>query len=241
MKLILFDTETTGIEKKDRLCQLAYTSVDLKSLELVRISRLYKPSVPITIDAMAVHHITEKMLAYAPQFKECQYYKKVKELFENKENIVVAHNAKFDIDFLKREDIHIKKSICTLKIARYLDADGAIPSYKLQYLRYYLGIDIDAKAHDASGDVAILEELLSRLFKKFIEKNNVSEIETYNQMVIISSKPVAIARFAFGKHKGEKIADVAVSDKSYLSWLFYSEQGKDEPDEDMVYTLKKYI
>ena len=38
-----------------------------------------------------------------------------------------------------------------LKLARYLDKNGVIPKYNLQYLRYYLGLEIEAMPHDALG------------------------------------------------------------------------------------------
>ena len=70
-------------------------------------------------------------------------------------NILVAHNAKFDIDMLIKEDVHPKKVICTLKVARHMDPNGVIPKYNLQYLRYFLGIKVEATAHDALGDIQI--------------------------------------------------------------------------------------
>jgi exodeoxyribonuclease X len=55
-----------------------------------------------------------------------------------------AHNAAFDVDILKKEGIEPKSVICTLKHARYFDKDGVIPRYSLQYLRYYLKLNVDA-------------------------------------------------------------------------------------------------
>ena len=70
---------------------------------------------------------------------------------------------------LVKEGIHTPKSICTLKLARYLDPNGVIPKYNLQYLRYFLGIQIDATAHDALGDILVLEKLFERLFAKMTQ------------------------------------------------------------------------
>lgn len=38
----------------------------------------------------------------------------------------------------------------------YLDKEGVIPKYNLQYLRYYLKLNIDATTHTAIGDVLII-------------------------------------------------------------------------------------
>lgn len=248
MYLIFFDTETTGTEKKDRLCQFAYVSfsVDGETLkDHQKFEDFYKPPLKIGFEAMSVHHITNEMIENRPAFTEAKEYKEIKSMFESKDNIVVAHNANFDIGMLAREGIEVAKSICTLKIARYLDPEGKLPNYKLQYLRYLLGLTvIDADAHDAMGDVNVLQALFERLYKKVGEQNDIPfpmPEDHYNEMVRISEKPSIIVKFVFGKHIGEKIADVAISDKNYLEWLLKSEQQKETPDENMVHTLKQYV
>jgi DNA polymerase III epsilon subunit-like protein len=105
-------------------------------------------------------HITNEMVADKPAFKDSPEYQKLVDLLNDDTNILVAHNAKFDVDMLIKEGIHPKKVICTLKLARHLDPNGVIPKYKLQYLRYYLGIQIEATAYDALGDILVLEKLL---------------------------------------------------------------------------------
>src|SRR3989344_5099471 len=60
----------------------------------------------------------------------------------------------------------LKKIICTLRLARYLDKEEKIEKYNLQYLRYLLEIEIEATAHDALGDVLVLEKLFERLKNK---------------------------------------------------------------------------
>jgi len=62
---IFLDTETTGTSEKDRLCQLAYK---LETGEIV--NELFKPPLPIAIEAMSIHHITNEMVAGQPAFKE---------------------------------------------------------------------------------------------------------------------------------------------------------------------------
>jgi len=164
-QIIFFDTETTGNEpKKDFLCQLAYKIGNETFCEL------YKPSIPIPPEASAVHHITNKMVADKKAFQESGEYKKIKKLLESPDSIVVAHNAKFDYEIIKKEDIIPPNVICTLRVARALDKENVIPQYRLQYLRYYLDIEIEAEAHDALGDVLVLEKLYERLYKKVLEE-----------------------------------------------------------------------
>src|SRR3989338_11264143 len=159
-KIIFFDTETTGNTEKDVLCQIAYKNGDCS------FTGLYKPSIKIPPEASAVHHITNKMVADKLSFSESGDQKKIKELFEKENSVVVAHNAPFDLLMIKKEGIEPKKFICTLRVARHLDPEEKIERYNLQYLRYLLEIEIDATAHDALGDVLVLEQLYERLENK---------------------------------------------------------------------------
>src|SRR3989344_4624493 len=142
-KLIFFDTETTGNTDKDFLCQIAYKT-DGDSF-----SGLYKPEIKIPPEASAIHHITNKMVADKMSFKESGERPKIKELFENENSVVVAHNAPFDLIVIKKEGIEPKRFICTLRLARHLDKEEKIEKYNLQYLRYFLDIEIEVKAHQA--------------------------------------------------------------------------------------------
>ena len=88
------DTETTGNEDKDRLCQLAYKDSS------TTFSELFKPPLAISIESSAVCHITNKMVADKPAFKESEHYNDVKSLLESDTVVLVEHNAKFDLGML---------------------------------------------------------------------------------------------------------------------------------------------
>src|SRR3989344_734320 len=122
-KIIFFDTETTGNTDKDFLCQIAYKT------DKEDFTGLYKPSVKIPPEASAVHHITNKMIADKPSFRESGDLPKIKKLFEDEKTVVVAHNAPFDLLMIKKEGIEPKKFICTLRVARHLDKEEKIERY----------------------------------------------------------------------------------------------------------------
>jgi DNA polymerase III epsilon subunit-like protein len=86
------------------------------------------------------------------------------------------------------EGIYSTRTICTLKLARYLDRNGVIPKYNLQYLRYFLGLEVDAKAHDALGDILVLEGLFNRLNAKFQENGELKD--SAHEMINISNNPL---------------------------------------------------
>ena len=62
---IYLDTETTGNNPDDRLCQIAF-----KAGNGPAVSGLFNPGKPISIDAMAIHHITNKRFEDKPPFQE---------------------------------------------------------------------------------------------------------------------------------------------------------------------------
>jgi len=234
-KLIFFDTETTGNTEKDFLCQIAYKNGNESFVDL------YKPPVKIPPETSAIHHITNKMVLDKPSFRESGDLPKIKKLFEDEDSIVVAHNAPFDLLMIKKEGIEPKKFICTLRLARHLDKEEKIERYNLQYLRYLLEIEIDATAHDAMGDVLVLEQLYERLKKKIIEQENISENEAIEKMIEISSHPLLFRTFNFGKYLGKKIEDVLATDRGYLGWLLTQKLESGQIDEDWIYTLKHYL
>ncbi|MEI6280465.1 MAG: exonuclease domain-containing protein [bacterium] len=234
-KLIFFDTETTGNTEKDFLVQIAYKTGD------ETFTGLYKPEMRIPPEASAVHHITNKMIADKPTFKGSADSIKIKKLFEDENSVVVAHNAPFDLMIMNKEGINPSKFICTLRVARHLDQEGKIDRYNLQYLRYYLDIEIEATAHDAMGDVLVLEKLFERLKNKLIKEENLSEDATIEKMIEISSHPSLLRSFNFGKHLGKKIEDVSKTDRGYLEWLLAQKLESDQIDEDWIFTLKHHL
>ena len=165
----------------------------------------------------------------------------IKKLFEDKGTIVVAHNAPFDLIMIKKEGIEPQKFICTLRVARYLDPEEKIERYNLQYLRYLLEIEVDATAHDALGDVLVLEQLFERLRKKLVENERLGDDEALEKMIEISGHPSLLHTFKFGKHNGKRIEEVMRTDKGYLEWLLEQKLNGDGIDEDWIYTLKHYL
>jgi len=236
MKIIFFDTETTGNEPKDFLCQIAYKepgNTDMKA-------GLFKPPFPIPFEAMAVHNITNKMVDDKPAFKDSPFWNEVKEIFEHENTIVVAHNATFDLGMLKKEDIIPKNVICTLRVSRALDTESKLSKYNLQYLRYALDLEVEGVAHSADGDVLVLEKLFERLLKKLSELEG-DESKALAKMIEISSHPSLLKTFNFGKYNGKSIADVKKTDPGYLDWLLKSKLENSPDDEDWIYTLKHHL
>ncbi|MFC1638234.1 exonuclease domain-containing protein [Patescibacteria group bacterium] len=237
-KLVFLDTETTGLGSDGRLCQVAY------NFQGKEFDSLFKPPVPIEVEAMSVTHITNKMVEDKEKFEESSMQKDLMNIF-SEGNILVAHNAIYDADILRKEEIEIDVMIDTLKVAYHLDFEGEIPKYNLQYLRYYFDLEVgNASAHDALGDIRVLEALFNHYFNQMMEKIG-DEGKVLAEMIEVSSRPVLIKKFNFGKYNSEKVGDVARMDRGYLEWLLGAKiKARDEEgdnDENWIYTLEHYL
>ena len=232
-KLIFLDTETTGNELgKDRLCQVCFRYDDeIKT-------GFFKPPLPMSVKAMSVTHITNKMLVDKSDFIGSGMAKDLQKLL--KDGILVAHNAKFDISMLEAEGLKVPKFICTLRVSRYLDKENKIPEYNLQFLRYYLDLNIDAHVHNAEDDVKVLHALFGRLYDKMKEGVG-DESKVIDRMVEISATPTLFNKFNFGKHKDKTLEEVARTDSRYLEWLLAEKLKNEVGEEDWIYTLKHYL
>ena len=237
MNIYFFDTETTGNTPTDRLIQLA---IKKRSVEKPVVNELFKSPIPISFESSAVHHITNKMVENKSLFQESKIYQELKDLFENPDNLFVAHNSPFDISMFEIENIYPKNVICTLKNIKNIDTSGEFTNYRLQYLRYALGMELEVGAHDALADVIVLEKLFEYILEKMIS-SGISELDAIEKMKKITTEPMLIKDINFGKHKGSSIEDVAKKDPGYLSWLLSEKLKNPIGEEDWIFTLKKYL
>jgi len=242
--LIFLDTETTGSGDHDRLCQLAWKQHN--DVADRSFSKMFKPPLNISIEAMSVHHITPAMVADKPLFIQSPDYQQIKILLEGPETVLVAHNAPFDVSMMQKESIDPANAIDTLKLVRHFDPNMVMERHNLQYLRYFLKlddlIDIEIRPHDALSDVIVLELLFDRLYLKAQKQFNlVTEAETIQKMIELSTQPAMVGKFAFGKYKGTLVKDVAEVDRGYLEWMLNQKRQSDQDESDWIYTLKTVL
>lgn len=224
--LLFIDTETTGIKETDRIVQVAYRIGGQK----VWSEGLFKPEVPISFDAMSITHITNEDVADKPIFKDSEMFKDLKTWFGDILTVLVAHNADYDMKMLAKEGLNVpQRHICTMKISHHHDKEAELEKNNLQYLRYYYNLKFEEKInpHDALSDIIVLEKLLT-YYEQFY---------TIDEMVRISSKPILLKKFPFGKHKGEFLKEVIVSDRSYFEWMW----NTIDMDENMRHTIGYYL
>jgi len=232
-ELIFLDTETTGNDfLVDRVFQVCY------SHKGTIYDGYFKPPLPISVKSQAVTHVTNTMVEDKEPFETSVMKREVSTLLES--HILVAHNAVFDIEMLFKEGVRTQRYICTLKLARFLDRDGSIPEYNLQYLRYYFELDIMASAHNAQDDVRVLEALFKTQYAQMMEEYKDHEI-VIAKMIEVSEKPSLFKAFNFGKHRGKKLEEVLSLDRSYMEWMLEKKLESDMADEDWIFTLKYHL
>ena len=219
MKIIVLDTETTGMLEKDRICQLSYLVLN-EDFEIEEVHNdLCMPPLPISYEAMAIHHITPEMLEGEPSCVQTKAYKRLLEL-NSPANLMVIQNATFDLGMLAKEGFALQMNLIdTFRILRaYYPQDGT--SFSLQYKRYQWGLykeeegvakklGITIKAHDALGDVIVLKHLFERL----------CEEHSMPKMILLCSEPIVLSHIPYGKNKGKKFVDIARTDRQDLHYM----------------------
>jgi len=236
MPILILDTETTGLDETSRLVQLAYKNLDTGET----VNEYFKPPVAISFGAMATHHVTNEMVADKPAFADSAVKSELAKALAG--SVLVAHNALFDIGILKNEGVAVGEYIDTLRVIKHL---ATCERYDLQYLRYFLNLNIEtATAHDALGDILILEKLFGHLRQLVKEKLSLeTDGEIIAKMIELTKTPVLLNKISFGKYKGKTFAEINQTDPGYLSWLYNSESSKKLPEqnEELIYTLKKHL
>ena len=218
MKYIILDTETTGTDAEDRICQLSYLVVDMNGkIEEVH-DDLCTPPLPIKFAAMAIHHITPEQIEGAPECTETTAFKRLEEL-NRPENVMVIQNAEFDLAMLAKEGFVSKMQLIdTFRIMRSklpLDTPHGLQHKRYQYGLYKKeqaiidALDVEVRAHDALGDVIVLKNLFDHLAAKF----------DATEMAQMCAVPILLEYMPFGKHKGERIEDVALNARNDLQYM----------------------
>lgn len=164
---ILFDTETTGLDPKtgDRVIEVAALELinDLPTGE--SFHRLIHPERDIPAEATRVHGITIEHLAGKPVFKTI-----AAEMmdFMGEDEMLVAHNAPFDFNFLNWElklcglpPLGPHRMVDTLALAK--TRFPGMPN-SLDALCRRFGIDLSARTtHNALLDCKLLAEVYIEL------------------------------------------------------------------------------
>lgn len=221
---IFYDTETTGTRaEKDHIVEIAaFDPVLNRTFEM-----LINPGCPIPMEAAAIHHITDEMVANAPSFGDVatEFIR-----FCEGEVVLIAHNNdNFDYHFLRVEFERCSlampswKFLDSLKWARRYRRD--LPRHTLQFLRETYSIAAN-NAHRALDDVIVLYNVFSKM------TDDLSIEEIYE----LINTPRELQHMPFGKHQGMPLKNLP---KDYVKWLAGS-GAFDKPDnQELKKSLEK--
>ena len=232
MKPYIFDTETTGVDaEKDQIIEAAWlempaTPALMNGSDDPSYCQRFKPSVPISYGAQAVHNIITSDLAGCPESAE----------FELPQGIgyLIGHNVDFDWRFAGEPPI---KRICTLAISRFLFPEEGSHTQSAMLYKLARRSSREAvmrerlkNAHAALDDVRNCKILLMFLVEQAIEAGH--KCDTWADVHALSETARIPTVMGFGKHKGTAIDQV---DPGYVRWY----RGQPEPDQFYLEAFKR--
>jgi len=157
----IIDLETSGLSANTaRVLEIAILRVNKQGKVLDSFETLINPESQ-DVGRSDIHQITFNMLKKAPKFSEISG--NILNMLSGA--VVVAHNAKFEENFLQSEFSRLGKklsripAIDTMWIAQMkLD----LFNYKLNTVADYYGVSVE-NAHTAMGDITAMREFLPEL------------------------------------------------------------------------------
>ena len=162
---VVFDTETTGLSPAtDEIVQIAAVRlVNGRRLETEVFDTLVDPGRPIPPSSTEVHGITDQMVRGAPTIAEVgrQFHAFARGA------VLIAHNAPFDLEFLRRHEGEIGASFENPVLDTVLLSAvvfGQLEEHSLDALTARLGITIpDEARHTAIGDTVATADAFLKL------------------------------------------------------------------------------
>jgi DNA polymerase-3 subunit alpha (Gram-positive type) len=151
LEYVILDVETTGLEPtQHELTEIGALKIQGEEIKEI-FSTLIRPRHPIPDEITRFTGIDDEMVKHSPSAAEAL----PKFIDFIADSILVAHNAEFDLAFIKQNLKQISDKelsndiICTVKLARHLLPN--LENYKLHTVANHLGIPVENR-HRAMGD-----------------------------------------------------------------------------------------
>lgn len=168
---IVFDIETTGLSSThDRITEIGAVKV-VNGQIIDTYSTFVNPQIPLSEKIIKLTGITDNMLKDAPTIDEiiCEFVDFVGD------SVLVAHNANFDVGFI-RNISNIKNTVLdTLELSRMLFPE--LSKHKLDIVAEHLGVKLE-NHHRAVDDAKATAEIFIKCIEILKQKGikNISEI-----------------------------------------------------------------
>lgn len=165
---VILDVETTGLspENGDRVIEVGAVAVQA-GIALIEFHSLVFIRRPIPKTAQRIHGITNEMLVGQPEPEKI--FPRLREFIGK--SILVAHNAQFDIRFLRHELARLglglnNRYLCTLELSR--KSYPQLPNHKLEtvYRHLFGKTTAETQAHRALADARMAAKIWIELMKK---------------------------------------------------------------------------
>lgn len=234
--LAIFDVESTGLNPRtDRIVELSVVRVLADGGEPETRTWLLNPTVPIPIETIAVHGITDDMVKDCPTFAD-----KADEILAffrgcDLGGFGIGH---LDVPILEEEFARVGQFF-NAGARRQFDAlriyHKREPRDLTAALRFFCGETYE-EAHGAEADALAALRVLRGEFARYPDlPADPDELDRY----LNERDPFALDRDArlrwldgevainFGRKKGEKLRDLAKSDPGFLKWILHADFGRD--------------
>lgn len=225
----VIDTETTGLDATDRVCEIAWTDVDASGELHGSFTSLINPGVPMKPGASATHHLTDEDVAHAPPMESV--VDAMCAGMSNGAKAYAAHNAEFDQGKLFLSGYPF---LCTMRLAKHVLPEQE--SYSSQFLRYQLKLKPDipngTPAHRAAADVSVTVALLLYLLP--LARSKWPEVTTVEALIDKVKQPRLLTTIGFTKYKGQPYRSL---DAGMLRWIITNCSDR----EDDVHTARSLL
>lgn len=193
---VSFDVETTGLDPQvDRIIEIGAVKFG-RDGNLAEFQQFVNPKCPIPSDAVAIHGITNEMVASSPPISAA--LPGVVDFLGD--SILIAHNAPFDIGFFDEAFAHADMELpyndiyCTLQLARAVFP--GLPGHGLEALANELKL-APGQHHRALADAVYTADV----FRRCIERASAAWDMTFSNLQKYHGSP-----FLFGKARDSGLA-----------------------------------